>query len=109
MCNTPHCLARRFAASFYPEVTVKQLVSPLLTRIHSELPELGSREVSRNLEGTLTWQLVLLATMLQALPPAQLLPLSAPTQALVDRLAATNSKVGAEAAVEPLVLVLPQA
>ncbi len=50
-------------------------------------------QVSRNLEGTLTWQLVLLAGMVQVLPGPQLLQLSAQLQDLVDRLAATDSKV----------------
>lgn len=74
----------RVAGSARAATAVECIVKPLVARIRGELPERGVRSLSRSLEDSLTWHLVLLGSTVGGLPPDVLLPLVPTLEALVD-------------------------
>ncbi|WIA33391.1 hypothetical protein OEZ86_006527 [Tetradesmus obliquus] len=74
----------RSASIARPAAAVELVVKPLVARIRAQMPETGSRSLSRATEDSLTWSLVLLGSAVGGLRPAVAAPLVPSLEALVD-------------------------
>ncbi|KAF8058035.1 proteasome activator subunit 4 [Scenedesmus sp. PABB004] len=74
----------RSASAARPAASVECVVKPLLAKIRAELPEPGTRSLSRSTEDSLTWHLVLLSSAVVGLAPSALEGVVPDIEALVD-------------------------